>query len=256
MTNRWLKAAIYSGVLVLIAQLFVAWGHAQNSGARGPGKSTAGEERGSAQSADFGNQLARESREAAGEEKGETDALRKSPAVQFVARVTGTSLEHAYWLSMLLNFALIAAAMVWLSRLHLPGLFRSRTESIQSAMKEARKATDDANRRLADIESRLAKLDSEIASMQTKAEKEAAAEETRIREAADEDRRKIVRVAQQEIAAAAKAARRELKGYAADLAVALAERQIRVDHTTDQALVRSFAERLGDESNGTGKDGH
>jgi F0F1-type ATP synthase membrane subunit b/b' len=91
--------------------------------------------------------------------------------------------------------------------------------------------------------------------MQTTAEKEAAAEEVRIRAAAEEDRRKIVRVAQQEIAAAAKAARRELKGYAADLAVALAKRQIRVDHATDQALVRSFAERLGDESNGTGKDG-
>lgn len=255
MTDRWLKAAIYSSVLVLIAQLFAAGAHAQNSTAARPGKNTAGEEQVSAQSGDFGNQLARESREAAGEEKGENDELKKSPAVQFVARVTGMSLQHAYWLSMLLNFAIIAAAMVWLSRLHLPGLFRSRTESIQSAMKQARKATDDANRRLADIESRLAKLDSEIASMQGTAEKEAAAEEARIRAAADEDGRRIVRAAQQEIAAAAKAARRELKGYAADLAVALAQRQIRVDHPTDQALVRSFAERLGDESNGTGRDG-
>jgi len=253
-TDRWLKAAIYSSVLVLIAQLFAAWAHAQNSTAASPGKNTAQEERVSAQSGDFGNQLARESREAAGEETGENDELKKSPAVQFVARLTGMSLQHAYWLCMLLNFVLIAAAILWLSRLHLPGLFRSRTESIQSAIKEARKAADDANRRLADIESRLAKLDSEIASMQSTAEKEAGAEEARIRAAAEQDRRKIVDGAQQEIAAAAKAARRELKSYAADLAVALAQRQIQVDHTTDQALVRSFAERLGDKSNGTGKD--
>src|SRR5262252_1066222 len=145
-TDRWLKAAIYSSVLVLIAQLFAAWAHAQNSTAASPGKNTAQEERVSAQSGDFGNQLARESREAAGEETGENDELKKSPAVQFVARLTGMSLQHAYWLCMLLNFALIAAAILWLSRLHLPGLFRSRTESIQSAMNEAGQAADDANR--------------------------------------------------------------------------------------------------------------
>jgi len=50
--------------------------------------------------------------------------------------------------------------------------------------------------------------------------------------------------AQQEIAAAAKAARRELTAYAADLAVGLAQKQIRVDAPTDQVLVRHFAQQL------------
>ena len=44
--------------------------------------------------------------------------------------------------------------------------------------------------------------------------------------------------------AAAKAARRELTAYAADLAVGLAQKQIRVDAATDQALVREFAGQL------------
>ena len=42
-----------------------------------------------------------------------------------------------------------------------------------------------------------------------------------------------------------KAARRELTAHAADLAVALANKQILVDAATDQSLVRSFARELG-----------
>jgi len=52
------------------------------------------------------------------------------------------------------------------------------------------------------------------------------------------------------IAAAAKAARRELTAYAADLAVALAQKQIRVDAATDQALVREFAGQLASSQDG------
>ena len=45
-----------------------------------------------------------------------------------------------------------------------------------------------------------------------------------------------------------KAARRELTAYAADLAVTLASKQIRVDTPTDQALVRRFAQQLSSDS--------
>src|SRR5205807_4002072 len=84
------------------------------------------------------------------------------------------------------------------------------------------------------------------------AEKDAAAEEARIKVASDEDARKIIESAGQEIATAAKVARRELKAYAADLAVALAQRQIRVDPDTDQALVRTFAGQLSSTSSNGG----
>ena len=203
-----------------------------------------------------GEQLAQESREAAGEEKGENDELKKSPSVSLVAKLTGMSLQHAYWLCVLLNFAVIAGVIIWISRSKLPGVFRSRTESIQKAMMEARKASEEANRRLTEIETRLARLESEIAGMYAAAEKETAVEEARIRAAAEEDIRKIINGAEQEIAAAAKAARRDLKIFAVDLSVDLAQRSIRVDSATDQALVRNFAAELGDEKNGSGKDGH
>jgi len=94
--------------------------------------------------------------------------------------------------------------------------------------------------------------------MRNAAEKETGAEEARIQAAAQEDGRKLVESAQQEIAAAAKAARRDLTAYAADLAIGLAQKQIHVDAATDQALVRNFAGELGtseSSAHGSGKDG-
>ena len=193
----------------------------------------------------FARQLARESREAAGEEeKNETAEFKQSAAVQWIAQKTGLSLQQAYRLCVLLNFAVMGGVLFWASRKYLPNLFRQRTSAIQKAMQEAQKASDEARRRLAEIESRLMRLDGEIGMMRNAAEREAANEEARIHAAAEEDARKIVESARQEIAAAAKAARRELTAYAADLAVGLAQKQIRVDAATDQALVREFAGQL------------
>jgi F-type H+-transporting ATPase subunit b len=198
-------------------------------------------------------QLVKKSREAAGED--DESQFKQSSSVQFVAKLTGLDLEHAYWVCVLLNFVVIAAAIFWLSKKNLPGLFRHRTAAIQKAMEEARKASEDANRRLAEIDARLSRLDAEIGGMRAAAEQEAAAEEQRIKAAAAEDARKIVESAEHEIAAAAKAARRELTAYAADLAVSLAKKQIHVDVATDQALLRSFAQELSVNGSDTRKGG-
>ena len=187
-------------------------------------------------------QLVKETREAAGED--DAERFKHSSAVQLIAKLTGLDLENAYRVCVALNFVIIAAAIYWLSKKNLPGMFRNRTASIQRAMEEARKASEDANRRLAEIEGRLSKLDTEIGGMRAAAEREAVAEEQRIKAAAAEDARKIVESSEQEIAAAAKLARRELKAFAAELAVSLAEKQIRVDPATDEALLRSFAQEL------------
>ena len=187
-------------------------------------------------------ELAKESREAAGED--ETAEFKRSPSVKFLAKITGMSLEHAYWLGVLVNFAVVAGVIFWFAKKNLPAMFRSRTASIQKSLEEARKTSQEAKRRLSNIEARLSKLDVEIGEMRWAAEQEAANEEMRIKAAAEEDARKIVESAEQEILAAAKLARRELKAYAADLAVSLAKKQIRVDPSTDQGLMRSFTEQL------------
>ena len=179
----------------------------------------------------------------------ETAQFKHSGSVHLLARLTHLSDDAAYWLAVLINFAIVAAVIVWASKKNLPAVFRNRTASIQKSIEEARRASEDANRRLADIESRLSRLGDEIAQMRVTSEKEAAAEEERIKKAAEEDAKRIVESAEQEITAAAKAARRELTSYAADLAVTLAAKQIHVDAPTDQALVRRFASQL---ANGKG----
>jgi F-type H+-transporting ATPase subunit b len=203
-----------------------------------------------------GQELAHETREAAGEEKDERAQFKQSASIAVIARLTGLSVNNAYLFSEVLNFAVVAGVIVWAGRKFLPGIFRARTAAIQKAIEEAQKASEEARRRLAEIENRLLKLDAEIGLMREAAEKEAAAEEARIQAAAKDDARKIVEAAQQEIASAAKAARRELTAYAADLAVGLAQKQIRVDAATDQAFLRNFTRDLGNpESPGSRRDG-
>lgn len=183
-----------------------------------------------------------ESKEAPAED--ETTPFKHSASVKLLSKITGLNIDGAYWLAVILNFAIVVGVVVWFSKKNLPAAFRSRTASIQKSLAEARAASEDANRRLAEIESRLKHLGEEIGQMQATAEKSAAAEEERIKASADEDARRIVESAQQDIAAAAKAARRELTAHAADLAVTLASQQIKVDGRTDEALVRRFAKDL------------
>ncbi|MGH9498039.1 MAG: ATPase [Terriglobales bacterium] len=236
--------------LLLVGLLLI-----MSAGAQAQASSSANSEK---SSDTMNGQLAKETREAAGEDQ---EQFKHSGSVQLVAKVTGLSLEHAYWLCVLLNFGVVVGAVVYFSKKNLPGIFRNRTAYIQKAMQDARQASEEANRRLAEIETRLSRLDTEIAGMRAAAEKEAIAEEARIKAAAEEDARKIVASAEQEIAAAAKLARRELTAFAGNLAVSLAARQIKLDAATDQALVRGFAQELSPKGpNGggpkTGQDGH
>jgi F-type H+-transporting ATPase subunit b len=228
-----LLGAIFAGLLLCICLVPLRAQAADSSGNRQIEASDA-----HTASAD----LAKQSRSAGSED--EQAEFKHSASVRLVARMTGLSLDQAYWLCVLLNFAVVAGAIVWASKKHLPTIFRNRTASIQQAMAEARRTSEEANRRLADIEARLSQLGSEIEEMRINAEKEAAAEEERSKIAAIEDARRIVQSAEQEIAAAARAARRDLTAYAADLAVSLACKQIHVDAGTDQDLIRSFAQQL------------
>jgi len=176
----------------------------------------------------------------------ETAQFKHSPSVRRLARITGLSDVGAFWLAVFINFAIVVGVVAWLWNKNVPAAFRNRTALIQKSIEDARRASEDANRRLSEVEARLGRLDEEIRSMRALSEKEAAAEEERIKAAAAEDAHRIAESARQEIEAAVKSARRELTAYAADLAVSLATKQIRVDVTADQALVRRFAQQLSD----------
>ena len=180
---------------------------------------------------------------------GENDWVKQAGAIKWIAKVTGLSLDHVYWLCFGINFAIIAYFVGTLMRKMLPGFFRSRTSAIQKGIEEARKMSDEARARLSDVEARLSRLDSDIAAMRSEAEQNAKLEEQRLVASGEEERKRIVSSAEQEIGMAANAARRELKTYAATLAVDLAEKKIRVSQDADQELVREFTTQLGKDGN-------
>lgn len=190
-------------------------------------------------------QLAHSSKEAGKEEPDEKEGLKHSGSVKFISRITGLDENKAYWLSVLINFALVLLVLWTLLKKSLPAAFKDRSGSIQKRIEEARRTSEDARRRLAEVEGRLSRLDTEIAQMRDEAEAGAKNEEARLMASAEEERRRIVQTAEQEIATAANAARRELRAYAADLAVDLAEKKIRIGHSEDQMLVREFTARIG-----------
>jgi F-type H+-transporting ATPase subunit b len=229
-------------------------GHGENDGARQSAQNAERSDQDSGHQG-FGAELARETREAEGVEPEEHTELKYSAMVRKLAVLTGGNVRRAHQLALGVNFALVIFAIVWFARKYLPGILRARNESIRHALDQARKASAEAHQRLADIETRLRQLDVEIGHLQSSAEKEAEAEESRIKNAAEEEVQKVVESAKLEIAAAAKMARRELSTHTADLAIALARKQINIDPNTDQVLVRNFAAKLVTPQNDNGKDG-
>ena len=192
-------------------------------------------------------ELATESEKAvhAAEGHEEYSEFKYSNMVARFGRAIGIDAHAMYWVSLVINFAILAGFFWMLLKSRLPQMFRDRSNAIQKALKEAHDASADASRRLADIETRLSKLDTEVADIRAAAEREAAAEEERIRASAEEDKHKVVEAAESEIAAIARSARHDLKSFAASLAVDIAAHKIKVDDNTDQALVREFVGHLG-----------
>lgn len=125
------------------------------------------------------------------------------------------------------NFALFAGVLGYLLRKRAGDWFHRRTEEIRAGITEAARLKREAEARCAEIEARLANLENEIEGLRRKAREETAAEEARIRRELQRDLTKIRAEAEREIAAAAKAARQQLRAYSAELAIRLAEAKIR-----------------------------
>jgi F-type H+-transporting ATPase subunit b len=196
--------------------------------------------------------------EQAGKEEAEEDQtaqFKRSPSVKWLARKTGLSLEGVYWLSFIINFLIVVVLIGLALKSNLPAVLRNRTQDVRRAIEEARHASEDAGRRLTAVEERLSNLSLSISELQAQADTESRAEEQRLWAAAEEEKRKIVESAEQEITAAANAARRELKLFAVELAMTNAEKQIRVDAMQDKQLVRDFVEQLEEQAARNGSKG-
>jgi F-type H+-transporting ATPase subunit b len=159
--------------------------------------------------------------------------------------------EHVNEIFKWINFALVAAGLLWLFGKVLPPLFRKRSDEIGAAIKRATEAKAEADRMLREAEQKLAKLEQEIAQLRTIAQREAVAEAERIRNSTLTDAQKIEAAAEAEIEAAERAARLELKALAANLAVDSAESLLAKQLTpqAQEALVSAFVKGLAGRPN-------
>lgn len=159
--------------------------------------------------------------------------------------------EHVNELFKWINFAIVAAGLIWLFGKALPPIFRKRTDEIGAAIKKATAAKAEADKQLREAEQKLAKLEQEIGQLREVALREAAAEGERIRNTTLSDAQKIEAAAGAEIEAAERAARLELKALAANLAVDRAESQLAKQLTpqAQEALVSAFVKGLAGRPN-------
>jgi len=180
------------------------------------------------------------------QEEDENEAYKKSPMVQKLGGMMGMNKDQAATAFEVFNFVLLALALGYGLIKMLPKAIRSRNTAIQKHLVDARTATEEARARLSTVEDRLSKLDGEIAAMRTSAEQDAAKEEQRLKAALEDETKKILASAEQEIAAASLHARQQLKQQAAELAIEQAARKLVVTAETDRLLIQHFAQRLAD----------
>lgn len=146
-----------------------------------------------------------------------------------------------------LNLLIFVSLFIYILRRPVSEAMRARREGIRRDLMKAQEERNAALAKLEEVEARLAKLDSEVTGVREQSEREAAEERERIRRATEEETQKLRVQAQREIESAGKAARQELREFAAEQSVRLAEEMIRRDikPEDDARLVSLRVEELG-----------
>jgi F-type H+-transporting ATPase subunit b len=159
--------------------------------------------------------------------------------------------QHATELFKWINFIIVAGLIGWVFLKLTPPFFRKNAEAIHSAVTSAAAAKAEGDRQLVEAERKLAHLAEEAAQLRDISEREITAESERIRTITLSDLEKVRLAAKAEIEAAERAARIELKVFAADLAVRGAETLLAEQLTprTQESLVASFVKSLEERPN-------
>jgi len=169
-------------------------------------------------------------------------ALSAHAAEEGGAAATETANEIFRWI----NFAIVAAMLIWVFGKKLPPVFRGNAERISSAISKAAAVKEEADRQVREAESKLARLEQDVAALRATAQQESVAEIERIRALARTEAEKVAAAAQAEIAAAERAASLHLKALAAGLAVDGAEALLakQLTASAQESLVEAFAANL------------
>lgn len=145
-----------------------------------------------------------------------------------------------------INFVLLVGGLAYLLRKPLADFFLGRSAAIRKSLEEGRKALEASQAQLRAVEEKLARLEAELRAFKASAQEEMQAEHERLRQAAVQDAEKVLETARAQMELAARAGLLELKKYATEEALKLAEELIRqrLDEAGRTRLVRQFISRI------------
>ena len=141
-----------------------------------------------------------------------------------------------------INFVILVGGLGYVLRKPLAEYFTSRSASIQKSLDEGRKALEASQAQLKVVEEKLRGLEAEIAAFKASAVLEMEAERQRIQQGSVEEGARILESARAQTNVAVRAAKLDLKRYAAQKSVTLAEDLIRarLDDSSRKRLVTQF----------------
>lgn len=179
-----------------------------------------------------------------------------APALYAVAAESGgehgeSSGEHSSGTTELvfkwLNFFLVFGGGGYFAAGPFRRAMAAERKAIRDQIADAQRHREESRRRLTEIEKRLAGLAQEIEALRREARDNAAAGQVRLREAAKRESERVLATARAEIDSAGRAARLELRAYAARLAITLAEERLRQQMTPQlhAALFQASVAQLG-----------
>lgn len=145
-----------------------------------------------------------------------------------------------------INFIILAGVLGFLLRKPMKDFFVQRSATIQRELEEGRKALESSEAQLRAMEEKLRRLGEEISALRASAARETDAERQRLRQEAAQEAERILESARVRLEAENRSARLELKIFAAQEALKLAEQMIRerLDDPTRRELVRQFIASL------------
>jgi F-type H+-transporting ATPase subunit b len=154
--------------------------------------------------------------------------------------------EEPSMLLKVVNFGILTVGLFLIGRKAVPAMLRARTEEIQKDIAAAQQTRREADQRAAQVEARLNALGADIEAFRRQAAEEMRQEGLRIQRETEVEIKRIEEQVAQEIEAAGKTAQRELRHYAGELALKLAEQRVRarLDQSTEGALIDDFVREL------------
>ncbi len=164
-----------------------------------------------------------------------------------------TSEHEGGWLPVVArvtNFLILVGLLTYFLKAPIRGYLESRGDQIRGDLVNAAETRSAAEQELAAVEARMKALPADIEALRARGAAEIAAEEARIRTAAEVERARLLEHMHREMDRQVRVARRELMEEAAALAVAVARQRIqaRITPEDQMRLIDRYATQLGSAS--------